>query len=131
MTLATTAQRLINREGRTVTLHLAPAAPTDANKPWLGNATPPAGATLTLKAVFDSQKEGELAKTLFAALTGGSGAPPRRPRNSFIVAGLDLGTTDVSTIMEVTDGSQLWRVTGVEPIKPGDTLFAAILEVRQ
>lgn len=129
--LAETAQRLINANGRTVTLHFTAAAPDSPSEPWKGNANAPAGDTHDLKAVFESATEGELARTLFAALSGSSGTPPRRPRNSFLIAGLDLEGFDYSTIQEITDEGQKWRVTGVEPIKPGSELFAVKCEVRQ
>jgi hypothetical protein len=131
MSLADTAQRLIQANGRTVRLHFTPTAPTTPSQPWKGNTNPPAGATLDVKAVFESETEGELARSLFAALSGASGVPPRRPRNSFLVAGLDLAGVDYSAVQEVTDGGQKWRCTGVEPVQPGDTLFLVTFEVRQ
>lgn len=134
MSLAETAQRLINLHGREVTLHLSGTAPIDAQKPWRGarvEGEGHPGDTITLKAVFVKDNEGEIARSLYAALTGGSGVPPRRGRDTFMIAGLDLGATSPSDIDAVVDNGQEWRVTGVDVIKPGDTLYAATLEVRQ
>lgn len=135
MSLAETAQRLINLHGRSVTLYLGDVTPTDTDKPWRGARTTPGtnpGQTVgPLKAVFVSNTEGELARSLYAALTGGTGVPPRRGRDSFLVAGLDLGATDPKTIDAVVDGGDEWRVTGLDIIKPGDVLYAITLEVRQ
>lgn len=119
--LAATAKRLIEANGRSITLLRANSTPTDASKPWRGAAASAAtalgGASITAIGVFVSPSGSQLGRT-------------RREDGTLSVvfeqvclvaaASLPAGT-DLEEFTRVTDGGRVWRIEVVEPLNPGST----------
>ena len=123
--LAKTAKRLIDKNGRTVTIRYQGSTPIDANEPWRGQAetTPidvtgkgvfvdPSPFTLGQEAVRDTSKvSAEKKVLLFAANSDG---------------GTDLVRADT-----VVDGASEWRVTKADLLQPGDVRMIYKFEVER
>lgn len=107
------AQRLINKNGRTVDLLKLDATAADADKPWKGAGTPTTADTYTGKGVFlPVSSLQELGKYLVdeellkkcdqvAMMAGGAGK-------------------DLTTFHQFVDGSVKWRIEWARELKPAD-----------
>lgn len=113
--IAATAKRLIEANGRTVTLIRKVRTPQDANMPWRGPnpnpGTPDPNIVGSVKAVVYPVKEEEIDGFLIKA--GMSKAT---------VAHDSLDTPqDLSDIDAIVDGGQTFRVVKAAVVGPGDT----------
>ncbi len=116
--LANQALTLITDNGRSVTFRRLDRTPADPAMPWRGAAdpratpdasvagpavaVPPSGAAALGLRVEDS----ELVK---------------RSEQIFIVALGATSTDDLTTFDEVLDGTELWKIVGVEKLRPAAT----------
>lgn len=122
---AALAKRLIEKNGRAVTLVKSNRTPANVNQPWRGPSTaaPPASA----------QGGDEIDAIAVFVPTSGSGLgrrtvdDPERPhiRNATdiaLVASDSLGAgADLSVFDFLRDGSKLWKITGVQELRPSST----------
>jgi hypothetical protein len=113
--LAATALRLINANGRTVTIVHQGNTPTDPTKPWRGEDTT-VRASVTGTGVFTSlealnpdntKREGQM--LLFAASADES--------------------NDLEEFDQVVDGARYWKIVRAEVIGPADTRVLYKFEV--
>lgn len=131
MTIAETAQKLIQSYGRDITIHKTSETPADGMKPWRGPTALVGGggsASVTLKAVFEERSESELARSL-ASLTGSGRDTPRRARSRFLVAALDLGDFLPEQGDFISDEDMRWRITSIETVQPGSEKIVHMFEV--
>lgn len=135
MSLATTAQRLIQTYGRTITIVKTTETPADGAKPWRGPAALTTGSgsvRLSLFAVFEERSESELARALAGAMGGGRDIP-RRGNARFLAAALDIVGLDPKEGDFIEDGTTAarWAITRVETVQPGADKILYIFEVAQ
>lgn len=117
--LAATAQRLINENGRDVTIIRKDRTPADANKPWRGGGT--SDTTVgPVKAVIFPFNAADVDGTLV-----------RREDKQAWVAANDTGASPIETFDELIDGSTTFQILSVEVINPGDTLLVYQLQLRR
>lgn len=109
------AQRLINKNGRTITIDRLSAVALDVNKPWKGPGAPTVAATVSPKAVF-------LPHASLSDL--GLFAPDdellKRAEQVALLAA--DGTNDFTTFHRITD-TTMYRIDWVRALKPGDTVI--------
>lgn len=126
--LAATAKRLIEKNGRTVTITKDDRTPADPSMPWLGPddvPTSPDGLTFQ-------------AKVAFVPATGG-GLGNRRQENpsvedlefkqGLVAHGSLPAGTDLLTFNWLVDGLKVYRLESVEELKPADTELIYTLEL--
>jgi hypothetical protein len=112
---AATAKRLIEENGRTVTLYRKVRTPLDVNKPWRGPstaaATPDPNVVGQVKAVIYPVKEEDVDDGLV-----------RLGMQTAMVAHDSLQSPeDLSDIDAIKDGSYTYKVVKAVVIGPGDT----------
>lgn len=122
--LAATAKRLIEANGRSVTVRRLNRTPTDPAQPWRASEDPRAGATsVTVKACFvdptsasrlgflvqDTELVSRLAQVALVAATS----------TAEVLEGFD----------ELTDGGQSYRIDGVDVLKPADVKMIYVLKL--
>jgi hypothetical protein len=117
---AETAKRLIEKNGRTLTLVKADRAPADAAKPWNGPAEPGAPVRVDGKGVQWDYK-----------LTEIGGDTVKQGDKRFLFATNSFQGHDLKTFNFVIDGTDEWSIANAEIVKPGDTEIIAILQVRK
>lgn len=127
VSLAATAKRLIEANGRSVTLVQKSTTPGDASMPWRGpdeDATPPT-ETAVIGVFLSATSETELGEML-ALIDAGL---VQRGNKFLMVAADSLGTLDIKAQASVVDGSQVWKVQEVATLQPGATplLHALVL----
>lgn len=124
--LIATAQRLIVKNGRPVTLLQFDSAPATPSKPWRGASDPRAtpDSTLDLSAVF---VEPESASRL--GLSSKSDGLIKRSDQILIVS--PGAAVDVTIFHEVVDTPSNWKIQGVEVLRPGDEIVLAFIGVRR
>ena len=116
---ATTAARLVSENGRSVTFLRLDQTIDDSAKPWRGTSNPRTvpDDTVTTSGVFVSPMEG-------GALLGRTTTSIEWIKRSEQICIVALGATstdDLSRFDELLDGTERWRITGVETLKPGST----------
>lgn len=131
--LAATAQRLVQKNGRTVTLVRRSTTPANSSEPWKGPAdeaatiTTPGTTTgkvgITVKAVF-AKSDAELAE-----LFGLAGEELRRGAKFAFVAGADMTPEDLATFDTVIDGADVWQIESSDTLRPGDIALLHALEL--
>lgn len=124
--LAVTARGLVEANGRQVTLRKLNTTPADSNKPWRGAADPtaapaaqatPYGVAVppsSAVALGMSTKDSDLVK---------------RAEQIFIITPVAGETVDYSTMTELLDGSEPYRVLGVEKLRPADVTLLYFVAV--
>lgn len=133
--LAKTAQRLIQKHGREITLCQRATSAPDFEKPWRGSisesienpADPLSTQTLALKGVFIDAQGGDASPgqefSRLGLTTDG--------KLKFLVAALDLGSQDPLSFQQILDAGQVWRVTLCKVLAPGSTTILHIFEVER
>ena len=106
MALEDTAQRLIQKHGRTVSL-VRKGIPADAAAPWDADVDAP---PVSLKLVFTETENVQADPTNIQP--GSTGA---------LAAGKDV--TLIETGDKIIDGADEWQVKEANPVQPGSTLF--------
>lgn len=116
--LAATAQRLINKNGRDMTLTLRDRTAADPAKPWEGPASPGTDTSVTVKGVhlgyLTEEKNGVLTRSSY---------------ETAYVAALDTDPAVIETYDTLVDGSDVWHIQDVEKLAPGDTRILYILQL--
>lgn len=133
--LAATAKRLIEANGRTVTLSKLNRDPADAAKPWRGPTTPPdedeGGLSFDVLAAFVPASGSGMGKMLFdseESLAKRADQVALVATNSVTAAGFtaaDLEECDV-----VTDGSTVWKIVQIAHLQPSITSLIFALAVK-
>ena len=122
--LTATAQRLISANGRSITLVQFDSTPSDASRPWLGPADPRAtpDASLTVDAVFVDNGSG-LGKTFNIE---------DLLKKSDQVALLSAGAqVDLSIYNEVIDGTERYKITGFDVLRPAGVTVLAVIGMKR
>lgn len=129
--MAATAKRLIEKNGRLVTLRKVATedAVLNAAKPWRGNdasAEPEDGGPVEYEAK---------AVILDFKLADGTSDLARRGFKRALVAANsvvddDGAAIDLSDVTQIVDGAQTWQVTEVAPLVPGDTTLLYQMTVK-
>ena len=115
--LAATAKRLVDKNGRSVTLTKQGKTPTDATKPWRGLSTPTV-STVTGKAVFvEPSKEQRNVDNV-----------KRADAVVYFAANNDAGQA-LETFDTLLDGTTIWKINRAELLKPATKKLLYILEV--
>lgn len=129
--LAATALKLINANGRSVSLSVSSRTPTDPTMPWRG--TDGTATTITVKAVIYPFDFAEVA-------SGGSKEAysrdlihdnVRRGDMQAIVAASAIVGIDPLKADYMLDGTITWHVINVAAIQPGDTAVAYTFHLRE
>lgn len=127
--LVATAQRLITENGRSVTFISHDKTVADAAKPWEGGGgtsprTAP-DAVLVLDAVF---VEPSVAARL--GLSSETSDLIKRSEQIMIVSP-GAAADDLGDFEEVLDEGKHWKITGIEILRPGSTMFLAFVGVKR
>lgn len=123
--LAATAKRLIEANGRTVTVRRLDRTITDPSKPWRGTSDPRAtpNATASVKAAFVDPSS--------AASMGLMLSDPNLVASIDSVALIAATSTvaDLATFDEVVDGSLVLKIDNIDVLKPGDVKMLYVLRL--
>jgi len=111
--LAATAKRLIDANGRSITVRKLTDVPTDSAKPWRG-ASRAVQDSVTGVGVFVSTAPGELG----FGVVNEDGL--LRGRKVVFFAAADDGGKLLETYNEILDDSTLWRIVDYQILDPGD-----------
>lgn len=124
--LIATAQRLITENGRSVTFVEFNSTPGDASKPWDAPTNPRTDpdSTLVLDAVFVSPTGA--ASLGFKAET--SDLVKRSEQIMIVSPGAAI---DLTIFQEIIDGSDRWKIVGVETLKPGNSVILNYVGVKR
>ena len=123
--IAETAQRLVDKYGRSITLKRHSETPADASKPWEGPDKSSPAAEVTTKGVFVSPGEG--AKL---GLAVESDDLLQRSEQIAIVAPGPSETEDLATFDELED-TEIWRVVKANKLQPAGTAILYFIGVRR
>lgn len=118
--LAATAKRLIDANGRTVTVRKQGSTPVDPAKPWRGQSTPEADS-VTGKAVFVSPSD------LGYVVENQDNV--KRADQVALFSANDDGGKALETFDTIVDGSVEWKILRTEVLKPADTRLIYQFEV--
>lgn len=119
--LRKTAERLIEKNGRTVTLTRNGSTPTDAVKEWRGQSTPVV-ETVAGIGVFVSSEMGKRVDNI---------ADVKRIRQVCLFAAANDGGKQLETFDTITDGALTWRIVGAELLAPASTRMIYQFEVER
>jgi len=122
--ILTTAQRLINANGRTVFIIRLNRALDDSDKPWRGTADPRTSpdATQSLKAVFVSA--GSASNLGFL-----TESPETIPfEHKFMITAAVTGV-ELEDYDEVVDDSKYYKIVRCQKLQPGDTAVLYFFEL--
>ena len=115
--LAATALRLITANGRAISIRkVTTAAPPDADKPWEPGSESVAD-TATIGVFLDTERSfitGELLPT---------------DQSTLLIAADGLAVTPLNKD-RIVDGSEIWEITNVATLQPGDTVLLYELMVK-
>lgn len=119
-----TAQRLIKKDGRAISLVRFNETPQNEAQPWLGPSDPRSGETkLAVDAVF--VPPGSVGLRLGLAITSED-----LLKNSEQIAITSPGATvDLAVYQEIEDGATRWKITNAEVLKPGNAVLLAFIGV--
>ena len=136
--LLATAQRLITANGRSVTFISFAETVQDPAKPWLGPRDPRAAASSFSDDFSSDFETGILVSLINDAVfvepgdlehLGHSLITEDLIKRSTKIMLVSPGALDLSIYEEVIDGSERWKITGQEFLKPGDTQVLAFVGV--
>lgn len=121
-----TAQRLIAKHGRAVTLLQLDSTPPDPSKPWNGPPDPRATPddTLDLIAVFV-----EPSSAVRLGLSAQESDLVKRSDQILIVS--PGAAEDVRRFHEVIDTGESWKIEIVEILRPAEEILLAFIGVRR
>jgi hypothetical protein len=110
------AKRLIEANGRSVTLRRMERTPTDAAKPWRGSAARAVPEdTATVIGVFL-----DTISSRYLGLTIQRDGEEQGEQQLFLVATTSAPTKVLSSFDELLDGTQLWNIKALNVLRPGD-----------
>ena len=120
--LSLTAERLVEANGRDVTVVKQGKTPIDASKPWRGQEAPPL-ISVTGKAVFVAP--GDLGKHYQNT------DDTKRGEQVALFAAANDGGNDLSTFDKITDGSVDWHIMRTQLLQPASTRLLYMFEVNR
>lgn len=120
--MAATAKRLIEKNGRTVTLVRLSRSALDTNKPWRGpDPDPdPAPAAITCKAVIVPYEAKELEGSLI-----------RNGDKRAFIADTSLPDHDLEKFDTLIDGGDTYKIVSVALFNPGDVRLLYEIQLRR
>lgn len=113
------AQRLVLKNGRTVTLKRRGTTEVDPAKPWLSVQPAPTSTDISLPAVFIEFRERQI-----------DGEIVRQGDQMCLMAAADIATGRPTTDDTVQDGNVNWKIVNVSTIRPGTSDILYKLQVR-
>jgi len=116
------AQRLIDKNGRGITVQQLSATPADANKPWKGAGAPTVAAQATPKGVFVPASGNDLSSF------GIDNELLKRVEQVVLIAA--DGTNAFDEFHRISDGV-LFKIEWVRVLKPGDTVIIYAMGVKR
>ena len=124
--LIATAQRLITENGRSVTFVEFDSTPGDVAKPWGGPADPRSNpdSTLTVDAVFVNPSGA-------ASLGLSTETSDLVKRSEQILIVSPGASADLTIYQEIIDGSDRWKIMGIETLKPGASVMINYVGVKR
>lgn len=119
--LAATAKRLIDANGRSVTLIKHGKNPQSGDQPWRGEATYPEAQVTGIGAFVPS--------TLLLTWKIRTETNVKSGVNYVLFPALDDEGNQLEFFDELRDGSVVWRIASVEVLGPSDTRLLYLIEV--
>ncbi len=118
VSLANTAKTLVDENGRTITLRELETTSSDPAKPWKAATDPrnPLASSIVRVGAFVP-----LSSASKLGLTIDKEMMVKRAAQVMLVAPGAVETIDYSIFDEVLDGTDVWRITFMEVLKPADT----------
>lgn len=124
--LAATAKRLVEANGRSVTLYRQSRTPAAAGQPWRGpDLTSPDDTEAVTMAFVPASGAG-----LGKMLVDRDGNLVRALDQVGLLAATSAGTFVVEEGDAVVDGSTVWRVVVVETLRPASTALLYVLGLK-
>lgn len=119
--LAATAKRLIEANGRTITLYRRDRTPANASEPWRGPSSTPAETIAVVGVVVPPRGTGlsSIIRDLEGSLVKAFDEVALIATDSVVAAGSTAA--DVRGCDSVSDGSRAWKIEVVEELAPGGT----------
>lgn len=118
--LAATAERLIEANGRSVTVTQQGQTPTDPTKPWRGQSTPVRDSVVGIAVVVDPATMGYEVQNVDNV---------KRADMLVLFAANNDGGKSLENFDTITDGSIVWKILRTQVLKPGATRLLYIFEV--
>lgn len=115
------AQRLINKNGRSVTIQRLDATAADSNKPWRGAGEPTVAQEVPQKAVFLPSSGTDL---------GGLVTDDELLKRAEQVC-LVAGDTDLTGFNIISDDSIKWKIEWIQVLKPADVIVLYAIGVKR
>lgn len=113
------AQRLIDKNGRTIAMQRLSSAAADVEKPWEGPGVPTVAQTVSVKGVFLPHTGTDL------GVLGIDQELLKRVEQVALIAG--KAKTDFMLFHQVVDKAMTWKIEWIRVLEPGDTaVFYAI-----
>jgi hypothetical protein len=128
--MAKVAKKLIEKDGRLVTIIKSKKTDTDALKPWRKNETPWIdGTEVQVKAIFVTPKSPtDFGQGSVTAL----GLVPLDARLSWLIFAEDSFPGENYKDYEyIKDGDEIWKITIYETLKPGDKAIIHLMGIEQ
>jgi hypothetical protein len=127
-TIANLAKSLIEQSGRNVTFVKLSSSVDDSAKPWRGTTTvrsAPSASTDAYATFVPPSGAAELGLS-----TQDVEWVKRSEQICLVALGAD-STVDLATYDELLDGSQRWKITGIETLKPANTILLYFVGVKR
>jgi len=113
-TLIATVRRLLDRNGRSVTIQQLSAVPTDSERPWRGATTPTVAVTRTLKACFVPPTADEFGRSI---------ASEDMLASVEQVALIEPSDIELEKFDTILDGGSRYAIKWSWTLKPGSTIL--------
>jgi len=127
MALTDTAQKLIKKNGRVVSIQRTDTTPTDPNKPWGGSSDTTTTKLTSTYAVFFNENARDLEARL-SAVSRLVLSPVEKNTSLVYIAAKGLNISpEISD--KLVDGSRTLEIKQVETVQPGSEKILYILKV--
>lgn len=120
--LATTAKRLIEKNGRSVVVVKRGKQPQDTDQPWRGQTNFPEAEVSGLAVFVDSS---DLGYTVMDEEN------VKRSVKVALFAAANDGSNNLETFDEIRDGDVKWQISKAEVLAPADTRLLYMFEVKR
>lgn len=122
VSLALTAKRLIDANGRTITVVKSGNVVADSAKPWEVSSTPAAASVSGAGVFVDPTLMGQM----FSSEEG-----VKRGEAVCLFAANNDGDYALETFDTITDGTRSWRIIRAKNLQPADTKILYMFEVER
>ena len=129
VSVAATAKRLIEANGRQITFYSASQAAADSAKPWDGPSTVKSGVGTALYGVFVPPNT--VRQFGLTALGRGTEFDDLFRLSEQIAIVFPEGGLDVRQFSIVEDGGIDWKIIGLQELKPGDLNVLSFVGLRR